>query len=82
MKITRGYVTLEQDLELVRAVKSGLGEQSLLCVDYNPGQTLDESIRRCRALVEYGLCWIEVPTRQNVYSGHARIARETITPIL
>ncbi|ABN81651.1 mandelate racemase [Burkholderia pseudomallei] len=81
MKIKIGYVTLEQDLEVVRAVKSVLGEQSMLCVDYNQGLTLDEAIRRCRALDEFGLGWIEEPTRQNDYAGHARIARETLTPI-
>ncbi|AOK28263.1 MULTISPECIES: enolase C-terminal domain-like protein [Burkholderia] len=81
MKIKLGHISLEQDLEVVAAVKSVLGTKSMLCVDYNQGLTVDEAIRRCRALDSFGLGWIEEPTRQDDYAGHARIARETITPI-
>ena len=81
MKIKIGYITLDQDLEVVREVSSVLGTRSMLCVDYNQGLTVDEAVRRCRALDEFGLGWIEEPTRHDDYAGHARIARETVTPI-
>ncbi|WP_246791844.1 enolase C-terminal domain-like protein [Burkholderia perseverans] len=81
MKIKIGHITLEQDLEVVRAVKAVLGDRSMLCIDYNQGLTVDEAVRRCRALDELGLGWIEEPTRQDDYAGHARVAAAAATPI-
>jgi mandelate racemase len=37
--------------------------------------------RRAAALEDEGLYWIEEPTRADDYSGHARIRRDTKTPV-
>jgi mandelate racemase len=53
-----------------------------LAVDYNQSQSVPEAQRPCRALEPLDLAWIEEPTRADDDDGHARIAREVITPIM
>lgn len=81
MKIKIGHPRLEDDLAVVREVRSALGKDVALFVDYNQSLSVPEALVRCRALDELGLGWIEEPTRQYDYQGHARIAREIRTPI-
>lgn len=82
MKIKAGYSTLEEDLRVIKAVQGALGTQAELAVDYNQSLTMPEALRRTRALDDLGLAWIEEPTRQDDYVGHARIAQQTHTPIM
>lgn len=81
MKIKIGYPTLEEDVSVVKAVQDALGSSSVLMVDYNQSLSVPEAIRRCRALDELQLAWIEEPVQQDDYVGHARVASEVQTPI-
>jgi mandelate racemase len=49
--------------------------------DFNQRLTVNEAIRRGRALDGEGLYWIEEPVRHDDYEGYARIAAEVRTPI-
>ncbi|MCE4225436.1 mandelate racemase [Methylobacterium sp. C25] len=80
VKIKIGYPTLAEDVAVVRAVKHALGAVDLL-VDYNQSLTVPEALRRCRALDDEGLGWIEEPTRYDDMRGHARITAKTATAI-
>jgi mandelate racemase len=50
-------------------------------VDYNQALSVDEALRRGRALDDKGLAWIEEPIRHDDYRGAARLAAELATPI-
>ena len=81
VKFKLGYATLAQDLEVARAIREAVGPAVDLMADYNQSLSVPEAIRRCRALDGEGLAWIEEPTLQEDYAGHARIAAEVATPI-
>jgi len=82
MKIKIGYKTAEEDLAVVRAVLSILGDRAELAVDYNQSLSVPEALRRCHRLDELSLAWIEEPTRYDDDTGHALITREIRTPIM
>lgn len=82
MKIKIGYASLKEDIAVIAAVKNVLGSEAELAVDFNQSLTVPEAIRRCNALDDFELAWIEEPTRQDDYTGHARIANEVHTPIM
>ncbi|HET6265903.1 MAG TPA: enolase C-terminal domain-like protein [Usitatibacter sp.] len=81
IKLRLGYPTLEEDLAAVETVRSRLPAGIALMVDYNQALSVDEALRRGRAIDGYGLAWIEEPIRHDDYRGAARIARELATPI-
>jgi mandelate racemase len=81
IKVRLGYQELKTDLEVVRAVRGAVGEEVVLTSDYNQSLSVAEASRRAAALDEEGLYWIEEPTRADDYSGHARIRRDTRTPV-
>jgi mandelate racemase len=80
VKLRLGRDDFAQDLAAVRAVKKRIGDATLMC-DFNQRLTVNEALRRARALDGEGLYWIEEPVRHDDYEGYARIAAETATPI-
>jgi len=80
VKLRLGRDDFAQDLAAVRAVKKRIGEATLMC-DFNQRLTVNEALRRARALDGEGLYWIEEPVRHDDYEGYARIAAKTVTPI-
>jgi mandelate racemase len=81
VKAKIGYPSLKQDLEVVRAIRAGVGEHVAIMVDYNQCLTPAEAVQRLLVLDELGLTWVEEPTLAHDYEGHACIAREVKTPI-
>jgi mandelate racemase len=81
VKLRLGYATLEEDIAAVRTVRARLPAGVALMVDYNQALSVDEALRRGRALDEHGLAWIEEPIRHDDYPGSARLARELRTPV-
>jgi mandelate racemase len=81
IKVRLGYPEMKTDLEVVRAIRGAIGDEVVLMADYNQSLTVAEASRRAAALEGEGLYWIEEPTRADDYSGHARIRRETKTPV-
>jgi mandelate racemase len=81
IKVRLGYRELKTDLEVVRAIRDSVGEEVVLMADYNQSLSVAEASRRAAALDEEGLYWMEEPTRADDYTGHARIRRETKTPV-
>ncbi len=81
IKLRLGYPTLEADLAAIRAVRSRLPAGVALMVDYNQALTVQEAIRRGRALDGEGLYWIEEPIRHDDFTGCAEIARTLATPV-
>ena len=81
IKVRLGYPELKTDVEVVRAVRGSVSEDVVLMSDYNQSLSVVEAQRRSTALGTEGLYWIEEPTRADDYSGHARVRRESSTPI-
>lgn len=81
LKIKLGFSSLAEDLAAVRAARRVLGDGIALMVDYN--QSLDpvEAMRRCLALDDEGLTWIEEPVLADDLASCGRIARAVNTPI-
>ena len=81
VKAKIGYPTVAEDIEVVRSMRSAIGRDVAIMVDYNQCLTPAAAIQRLRALEECELTWVEEPTLALDYQGHAQIAREIQTPI-
>jgi mandelate racemase len=81
IKVRLGYREPKTDAEVVRAIRDSVGEEVVLMCDYNQSLSVAEASRRAEALEDEGLYWIEEPTRADDYSGHARIRRDSKTPV-
>lgn len=81
VKLRLGYATLAADLEVVRAVRTTIGEQTGLLVDYNQFLTRDEGLQRCIALDDERIRWIEEPIAHDDYVGTAMISARINTPV-
>lgn len=81
LKIKAGFDTFAQDLAAVRAARRVLGDGIALMIDYNQSLEWPEAMRRCQALDDEGLSWIEEPIWADDLAGCARIADAVKTPI-
>lgn len=82
LKVRVGRDSPADDMAAVRRVREAVGDAVTLVVDYNQALTLADALLRCRALDGEGLAWIEEPLRYDDLTGHARLARDTATPIM
>jgi len=81
IKAKIGYPTVQEDVAVVRAMRKAAGEEMSIMVDYNQCLTPTEAVERLRVLDDEGLTWVEEPTLAHDYAGHARVTRESRTPI-
>jgi len=81
LKLRLGRDRLRDDLATVAAVRSSVGDDVELMVDFNQGLDLAEALRRCHAIDDLGLAWIEEPIVYDNLDGYVRLAAELKTPI-
>lgn len=81
VKAKIGYPSVREDLETIRAIRSAVGPEVAIMVDYNQSLRPADAIERLRVLDGEGLTWIEEPTLAHDFQGHARIAEAVATPI-
>ena len=81
VKAKIGYPGVSEDLAVVRAMRSAVGEEVSLMVDYNQSLTPTDAIERGRRLEGEELTWIEEPVLAHDYAGNAQVARALRTPI-
>jgi mandelate racemase len=81
VKAKIGYPTVAQDVAVIRAMRSAVGPDVAIMVDYNQCLTPAEAVQRMRVLDDEGLAWVEEPTLAHDHAGHAWVAREAKTPI-
>jgi mandelate racemase len=81
IKAKIGYPDLKEDLEVIRAIRSAVGHDVAIMVDYNQCLTPTEAVQRLRVLDDQGLLWVEEPTLAHDYEGHAWIAHEVKVPV-
>ena len=81
LKLRLGRERLTDDLDAIEAVRSGVGTDVKLMVDFNQGLSLGDALDRCHALDDQGLYWFEEPVTYNNLAGYAQLARELRTPV-
>jgi len=81
LKLRLGRERLADDLAAIDTVRSAVGADIKLMVDFNQGLSLGDARHRCHALDEQGLYWLEEPIAYNNLAGFAQLARELKTPI-
>lgn len=81
IKTKIGYPALADDVAVIRSVRRATEGRVSVMVDYNQSLTVPEAIHRGRVLDHEGVAWIEEPTLQQDYAGHARIAAAIRTPV-
>jgi mandelate racemase len=81
MKLRLGNLHLKDDIAAIRAVREGVGEEIDLMVDFNQALGLGDAIRRCHALDDQGLYWLEEPIAYDNVRGYAQLARQVRTPL-
>jgi mandelate racemase len=81
LKLRLGRERLRDDIATLEAVRSAVGGDVALMVDFNQGLNLGEALERCHAIDDFGLAWIEEPIVYENLEGHAQLAAELKTPI-
>lgn len=81
VKLKIGHPRIEDEVEVIRAVRGAVADNTRIMVDYNQALSIPEAIRRAGVLDDLGIGWIEEPVRADDYAGHAEVARAARTPI-
>lgn len=79
-----GYNDLARDIELVRAVREGIGDDGefLLLFDATSSYRWEEAIRLGRVLDELGFHWFEDPVRDDDLAGLRELSRKLDLTVL
>jgi D-galactarolactone cycloisomerase len=80
VKIKVGF-DLEQDIEMVRAVRRELGRDFIVMTDANQGYTVDVALKAADAFADCGVFWLEEPLFAEDIAGHALLREKTAAPI-
>lgn len=81
LKVRLGRERLADDLAAIKTVRSAVGSDVKLMVDFNQGLALGDALHRCHALDDQGLYWFEEPIAYDNLAGYAQLARDLRTPI-
>ena len=81
LKLRLGRTKFADDLATLKAVRSALGDDVHLMVDFNQGLDLGEALERCHGIDDSGLAWIEEPIVYDNLDGYVQLAAELKTPI-
>jgi mandelate racemase len=81
VKAKIGYPSVAEDLAVIRAMRSAVGPDVRLMVDYNQSLNPAEAAARLRVLDDEGLAWIEEPVLAHDYAALVRLADATRTPL-
>ncbi|HKU05295.1 MAG TPA: enolase C-terminal domain-like protein [Bradyrhizobium sp.] len=81
IKIKGGDGDAENDERVVSGVRTLLGPDISLMIDFNQSLDPAEATRRIERLAPYDLHWIEEPVAQENLLGHAKVRATSPTPI-
>ena len=87
--LEQGFTTLktkagrraEEDLEMVRGIRDGVGDRLKLRIDPNQGYAPEVAFPLARDLEKYHLEYFEQPMPQGLIADAARLRRHTKTPV-
>jgi len=81
VKAKIGYATVEEDIQVIRAMRNAVGNDIAIMVDYNQSLDAVEAMRRLQHLDEEGLTWVEEPVSARDYRNQATLSAASATPI-
>jgi mandelate racemase len=81
LKLRLGRERLSDDLAAIETVRSAVGRDVKLMVDFNQGLSLGDALHRCHALDEQGIYWFEEPISYNNLAGYSQLTKELKTPV-
>jgi mandelate racemase len=81
LKLRMGRERAADDVAALQAVRSALGPEVTISVDFNQGLPAASALETCRAIDTFGLAWIEEPVVYDDYDTQARLARKLATPL-
>jgi mandelate racemase len=81
LKLRLGREHLADDLATIETVREALGTEMNLMVDFNQGLQFGEALKRCHAIDDLGLAWIEEPLVYDNLEGYARLTADLKTPV-
>src|SRR5882724_3956929 len=81
IKIKGGDGDAAKDERVVKGVRTLLGPDVALMLDFNQSLDPAEATRRIARLAPYDLTWIEEPVPQENLSGHAKVRETSPVPI-
>lgn len=81
IKMRMGRERLSADVAALDAVRSAVGSEVRLMVDFNQALDMGEALVRLHALDSEGLQWFEEPVVFDNFAGCAQLARELKTPL-
>jgi len=70
VKIKIGAVSINEDIERVKAVREAIGPEVKLMVDANCAYRFYEAIEIARKMEPYDIFWFEEPIAPDDYKGH------------
>lgn len=74
--------SIEEDVEIVKAIRKALGNKIHLRVDYNQAYSPQDAVRAISALEPYGIDFAEEPVKSSDYLGMAYVQKNVKTPLM
>lgn len=81
VKIKIGGVSINEDIERVKAVREAIGPNVKLLVDANCAYRFYEAIEIAKKMEPYDIFWFEEPIPPDDYKGHQLISEATTIPV-
>jgi L-alanine-DL-glutamate epimerase-like enolase superfamily enzyme len=81
LKLKVGLRTLEEDVELVAALRAAVGDKARIMIDANGGWHYNQALHTLKAMEKYNLFLAEQPVPRWDYEGLARLRRKVNIPI-
>ena len=81
IKLRLGRDRVSEDLSAIRAVRSAIGDEMEIMVDFNQGLDMAEALHRCHRIDDLGIYWIEEPIVYENLDGYSQLTSELKTPI-
>ena len=81
VKIKIGGVSINEDIERVKAVREAIGPNVKLLVDANCAYRFYEAIEISKKMEPYDIFWFEEPIPPDDYKGHRLISEATTIPV-
>jgi mandelate racemase len=81
VKLRMGREHASQEVAAYKAVRTAVGPDISISVDFNQGLPVATALDTCRAIDGLGLAWIEEPVVYDDYDTQARLATKLATPI-
>lgn len=79
-KIKIGF-GIDEDLQVIRAVREAIGPDMRLMIDANHGYTVGEAIKLGKAAYEYDIDWFEEPVVPEQLSAYFEVRRSQPIPV-